>query len=62
MNPWLSMLLGFVAGFAAGTIVFLLVSMFMGYTTAIVNESAIDEEIKRRKDTEEDEQKETEAA
>ena len=56
MNPWLAIVLGFAAGFAAGTIVFLLISMYMGYTTAIVNERLIDEEIKRRKEDNKNEQ------
>jgi hypothetical protein len=48
MNPWLAMLLGFVAGFGAGTVLFICLSMFMGYTTAILNEDAIDKEVERR--------------
>lgn len=60
MNPWLSMLLGFVGGFLTGSLVFLGVSMLMTYTSAMINSDQIDDEIERREKEKQENEKRTE--
>ena len=57
MNPWLAMLMGFVGGFFAGSLCLLGVSMLMTYSSAIINQTAIDEEIERRENEKEENEK-----
>lgn len=59
MNPWYALLLGFSFGFIAGSLVFIFVSAFLNYGQAVISESMIEAEMKRRKQEEKENEKRT---